>query len=91
MKVKMRFGQLAIAFDQFAGTLVGLFLSKGAWADETLSARAWREGDASKGWRRFRKLVDGIFFWQDEHCKRAYRSEQERMHMAPEYRNAESS
>lgn len=86
MKFKHRVGQAAIAFDQFAGTIVGLFLHNGAWADETLSARAWREGETSGGWREFRSFVDTIFFWQDDHCKTAYESEQVRAHMPEVYR-----
>lgn len=89
MKFQKRVLQLAIALDQTAGTVVGLFLHNGAWADETLSARAFREGNHSEGWAKFRKFVDALFFWQDNHCYIAYISEKERQHLAPQYRPVE--
>lgn len=72
--------QAAIAFDQFVNALAG------GWADETFSARCWRLRDAAWGWRAARILVDGVFFWQKNHCQTAYRSEALRLHLPPEQR-----
>ena len=60
--------QVLIAFDQMLNALAG------GWADETFSARCHRRrGDWL--WNFYRKIVNGIFFWQDDHCKQAYINE----------------
>ena len=86
MKIKDRVFQFMIALDQLFGTVVGLFHRRGAWADETLSARAWREHLKSPGWNRVRKVVDAIFFWQKGHCELAFHAEREREHISVVYR-----
>lgn len=91
---------LGIAIDQ----LLNVFPCFG-YADETLSARAYR---ASKNNRYPGKLlmplIDVLFLWQkpdDEvnalagevvrgHCRRAYHKEALRRSLPPEYRNADS-
>jgi hypothetical protein len=72
--------QPIVALDQLLNTLVG------GWADETISARAWRCQSYSRKWRMVRVVVDALFFWQDNHCRSAYFSEQERFHMPIHYR-----
>lgn len=86
MKIKQKFRQLFIAYDQLANATIGLFLKTGGWADETISARAWRERNTSRGWGFARKAIDLLFFWQLNHCEQAYESEKSRMQIAPEYR-----
>ena len=56
--------QIFISIDQLINSI---FLG---WADETISARCYRE-------KRFilEKIINTIFFWQKEHCKNAYYSE----------------
>ena len=82
--------QIAIAFDQFLNTvpniLTPLFpnIERG-YADETISARAWRCGKESNAWERFRVVIDALFFWQKGHCFQSYLSEAERKHLPPEY------
>ena len=87
--------QLAIAFDQSVNALAG------GWADESLSARAYR------GWAKHRRfgmlfmpVIDWLFSWQSpdaevnkaagsiiaRHCERAYWKEILRRDNAPEYR-----
>jgi len=68
-----------IALDQLLNTMLG------GWADETLSARCWRE----KRW--FRYVIDLLFCWQVDdkgrrHCEQCYWHEQERKDMPIEYR-----
>jgi hypothetical protein len=87
MKFGRRVYQLGLAVDQTAGTVVGLFLKNGAWADETLSARCWREHQGSKWWNRARVAVDLLFFWQKDHCHQAFLAERDREHMPIEYRD----
>ena len=55
------------------------------WPDETLSSRYWRWEQAGiRAWPR--KLVDGLFLWQREHCKSSYESEREGRQSPPELR-----
>lgn len=76
-----------------------------AWADETLSAHAWRGAAARKPWARiFRPLVDRLFSWQprnpvvdqaagfpvEGHCERAFWKKRLRLGLPPEYREQPS-
>lgn len=71
--------QVAVAFDQLLNTLLG------GYADETLSARAWRHHlDGSRTWPRW--IIDHLFFWQTNHCKEAYESELLRKQLPDIYR-----
>lgn len=59
-----------IAVDQLFNAILG------GWPDETLSSRCYRwDRDGVRTWPR--KFVDGLFFWQKEHCKSSYESEKE--------------
>lgn len=70
------------------------------YADETLSAHAWRAGAARKPWARFfRPIVDRMFFWQRTeprvdakagfavtgHCERAFWKKRLRLGLPREY------
>nr|DAF78278.1 MAG TPA: hypothetical protein [Caudoviricetes sp.] len=71
--------QILVAVDQLLNTLLG------GYADETLSSRAWRhDQDRSREWPR--KLIDSLFFWQNDHCKTAYESELSRAQLPPSMR-----
>lgn len=39
----------------------------GGYADETLSARAYR-----RDWKIFQRLINRLFFWQENHCRQAF-------------------
>lgn len=70
-----------IAVDQLLNTLLG------GWPDETLSSRCYRWArDGVRAWPR--RVVDGLFFWQREHCKSSYESEREGRQSPPELRHA---
>ena len=73
------FGRVLVGVDQLANTLIG------GWPDETVSARAWRLR-RRPAWGLARRVIDGLFFWQDGHCHASYRSERERAHMTVELR-----
>ena len=64
--------QIAIAIDQLTNTLMG------GMADETISARLYRNKGNGKWWMRGRKFVDVIFFWDKDHCLTSYMHEVER-------------
>ena len=73
--------QFLIALDQSLNTLVQIKGDGFGYADETLSARAWRLREQSSAWRR----IDLLFFWQSNHCESAYESELLRKHLPAEY------
>ena len=71
--------QILIAIDQLINTLFG------GMADETLSARAYRlELERGRSWAR--KLIDGILFFDKDHCKESYESEILRRQLPPSMR-----
>ena len=79
--------QLFIALDQLANVLITP-LSTGAWADETLSCRAYRMYVLGRPWGRiFKPLID-LIFWvaQRDHCHTSYLHEQRRSNLPPEFR-----
>lgn len=75
--------QVAIAFDQFANCLISLAIG-GGWADETISARMWRNR-ALPGWRESRWLVDKLFWRQPNHCYQSFVSELQRKQLPDDY------
>lgn len=69
--------QAAIALDQLGNVIASCLFREKAWADETLSAHAWRwHLEGTRGWPR--RVIDGILFWQEDHCRKAYESERQR-------------
>lgn len=77
----MRRLQPLIAVDQFINTLAG------GWADETISARAYRCRYTKPHWYKVMKIIDSIFFWQTNHCKASFDSEQARSQLPVAYRD----
>jgi len=77
----MTIKQVLIAIDQLGNTLLA------GTPDETLSARAHRRAHASYRWRITEKMINGLFFWEPNHCFNAYRSEMERKQLPQEYRS----
>lgn len=67
--------QSLIALDQF----INAFLF-GGWADETLSARSFRE------FPRLAKVIDTILWFDPHHCYISYLDEQARLQSPPEER-----
>jgi len=73
--------QVSIAVDQLLNAL------SGGYADETLSARAWRTEYAGKMWGRIlRPVIDALFFFDPDHCRNSFLSEVDRLHFPPAYR-----
>jgi hypothetical protein len=71
--------EVAIAFDQLVNAILG------GSPDETISARCWRLR-AVRPYNILRPIIDGLFFWQPEHCRASYEAERVRSQMPPEYR-----
>ena len=76
----MRLMQVLISVDQTLNAFCG------GWADETLSARAYRCSNKPH-WKKAKTIIDKIFFWQDNHCLNAYLVETNRQQLPPEYRS----
>lgn len=72
--------QILIALDQLLNAIFR------GWADETLSARAYRLAPNSIKWRTVQQVIDAAFFWDEAHCFASYQSEQKRLQLPPEYR-----
>ena len=81
-----RIFQLLIALDQTANTAVSLFIG-GGWADETLSARCWRQGEIEgvQGWKRAQRIVDTIMR-SPTHCRDSFTHCRQRAYSPPEER-----
>ena len=84
--------QLFIAVDQLLNVLVTPF-NASAWADETLSSRAYRAwADGKVFGKVFMPVIDVLFSWQTirpgaiGHCHQAYLKERERLGLPPEMR-----
>lgn len=72
--------QILVAIDQLFNTIFA------GYADETLSSRAHRLAiERGRMWPE--KIIDALFFWQDEHCKEAYESELSRAQLPPSMRS----
>ena len=55
------------------------------WADESLSSRAYRgEQNGVRSWPR--RLIDRLFFWEPNHCRKSFQSEREGRQLPPELR-----
>lgn len=77
--------QLLIALDQLANVLIGLIGNRQAWADETMSAHAWRmQLEHDRTWAR--KLIDTLFWFDKNHCKESYESEVLKRQLPPSMR-----
>lgn len=77
--------QFWIALDQLGNVFVSCLFREKAWADETLSAHAWRwQIEGIREWPR--RVIDGLLFWQSEHCRKAYESEKNRTQLPEEER-----
>lgn len=72
-----RLKQFLIGVDQLANVCFG-----SGYSDETISSYLWREKRDSLA----RTVVDILFAWEYEHCKKSYESELERRQLPPEMR-----
>lgn len=73
--------QLNIALDQLLNVFIYIPGDGFGYADETISARAWRLRDRSRAFR----IIDMIFFWSPDHCMNSYLSELKRRQLPKEY------
>lgn len=72
------FKHILIALTQLLNTLLG------GWPDESTSSRLWRlHLQGSPAGTVLAALVDTLFFWQKDHCRKAYEAERSRYQQAP--------
>ncbi len=72
------FKSILIALTQLLNTLLG------GYPDESTSSRLWRlhlKGEPHG--TVLAALVDVVFFWQEDHCRKAYESERARYQLPP--------
>jgi len=75
--------QFGIALDQLLNTAIYLKADRRwGYADEMLSARAWR----LRGKSELYIWIDWLFMWDKDHCEECYKIELERLQLPPEYR-----
>lgn len=80
-------GQVLLAIDQLLNALIPPLTGTLSYADETLSARCYRAyHDGRILGRVFMPMIDKLFFWQDMHCRGAFRAEELRRQLPPSYR-----
>jgi hypothetical protein len=73
--------QILIWIDQ------GFNVMLGGWADETISARAYRQHTHKTHWYVAMRVIDAVFFWQTRHCMQSYQAERKRHQLPAEYRD----
>ena len=86
MRIRHHIAQTLIALDQLGNALL-----LGGWADESISARAWRQRNDSVWWFALHGTIDAVFFWTKDHCKNSYLEEMARNQLPRAYRNAMDS
>ena len=64
--------------DQLVNALLG------GYADESISARAYRSR-SNPFWQQVQLLIDLLFFWDADHCKKAYLAERNNSHLPDDY------
>lgn len=85
--MKMFFNQLIVIGDALSQLLNTVFLR--GEANESLSRRCHRrvvmEKTEHRGWKVARLVINGVFFWQNDHCKLAYEKDLERARKFNQY------
>lgn len=72
--------RVLLAIDQLVTALLG------GWPDESLSSYAWRLEKQGKPFGFMRKVIDAIFFWDEDHCYKAMLAERWHLQTPPELR-----
>lgn len=76
--MKQYLWHIGVALTQLLNTLLA------GWPDESTSSRLWRLREQGKevGYIGV-GIVDGLFFFQPDHCRRAYEAERARYQLPP--------
>ena len=79
--------QFLHSLTQVGNTLIPPLDGTVGWADESMSARAFRAKRDGRLLGVLADVINLVFFWQENHCRSAYESEYLRRMMAPEDRS----
>lgn len=71
---------ILVALTQLLNTVLG------GYPDESTSSRAHRQRRVKLRWDVTRRLINMVFFWEQDHCRDAYLSEAAYRQMPPEFR-----
>jgi hypothetical protein len=71
--------QVAVALDSLVNAIFG------GYAGETISARAYRLR-TYQPYKTLQPVIDGLFFFQPNHCKSSYQAILDGAHLPDEYR-----
>jgi hypothetical protein len=63
----------------------GLNAVLGGYSDESTSSRAHRQ-QHKRRWRVARRVINGLFWWQADHCADAFEAERRRRQWPPDLR-----
>lgn len=74
------FLRLLLAIDQ----LLNVLICNGE-PDETMSSAAWRMERDGRFWGFMRPVIDRLFWFQPDHCRKAYESELLRLQYGKEF------
>jgi hypothetical protein len=69
--------RLAIDFGSLASRALNALIFGGSTA-QTTSARAHIEATTCPVWDRRRRIINGLFWWQPDHCRTAWEREVDR-------------
>ena len=80
--MKAYFKNIAIAADQLANAMIA------GSPDETVSSRVYRGAELATQPTRVARMayrvINTLFFWQDDHCRATYLREKQRAHLPDE-------
>lgn len=80
--IKNYMRNIAIAADQLANAMIA------GSPDETVSSRVYRGAvlavHPNRAARMAYRVINTLFFWQDDHCRAAYLREKQRAHLPDE-------
>lgn len=77
---------LAISIDQVLHMLIFMVAKPFTrhYGDETISSHCWRLYQAGVKWPK--RLIDGLLFWDKDHCRESAESEKSGSQLPPELR-----
>ena len=81
--MRRRLLHILIALDQFLWVLLTL---GAGYPDETISSSAYRLDKKGHWFGKARPIIDWIFFWDPQHCRRAYLAEKFRKQISLDLR-----
>jgi hypothetical protein len=76
-RIRYVIGRLLLDIGNLSSRALNALVFNGSTA-QTFSARAYADAASDPVWDRRRRIVDRIFFWQEDHCRKSWEREVER-------------